>query len=252
MSIPGIVHNPNVHWAHPDTRATLGALGAIPLDLEERKATSGLEKHCDGADVLAKSAIILEDKGQAYANQVVKGITGYHPVQPGHTVKGDVILIVESKPFIIETSTAGIQVLGTSFNVNTKIPEKELEVIVKTGKVKVYKKDDISNNILLEKGEVGVIKSNVLGKYFNEDENYLSWKTKKMIFRDHKLNEVIDIINKTYNTHINYENDAIGELPYTVTFDQESIEEVLNIICHTFDLKFEKTRNGYKLYMTSI
>ncbi len=93
-----IVKDANIHRTHLHTGTALVAFLAVPLDLEERKARGGFEKHRDGTDVLAEGAVVFEDEGHGYADQIVKRVADDHPVQPSHTAEIDVILIIKSKP----------------------------------------------------------------------------------------------------------------------------------------------------------
>ena len=71
----------------------------------------------------------------------------------------------KEKPFVIETNSGFIQVLGTSFNVKA-YENNELEVIVTEGLVKVYTVDFETNDtssILLKAGEKGKISTKIPG-----------------------------------------------------------------------------------------
>lgn len=151
------------------------------------------------------------------------------------------------KPFIIESNNAEVKVLGTSFNVNAKLPEHEILVFVKTGLVQLSRIDDQDEKILINPGDVGKLTNEKIEKVKNEDENILSWKTKEIIFKEDNMKEVIDVLNKTYNTNIKCDDESILNLNYTSTFRNQDIDSILNIICLTHNLKTVQADNEIKL-----
>ncbi len=146
----------------------------------------------------------------------------------------------EAKPFIIEAGNAEIEVLGTSFNVDAR-PENEFtEVIVKSGKVAL--RSEKGNEVILMKGERGVL-SKATGKLVKEENrsrNYLAWKTRKLIFENDLLSDVVKDISKVYDVKIELANPELKEYRLTATYDNLSLDTVLNILEETFDIKITK------------
>ena len=145
----------------------------------------------------------------------------------------------QEKPFIIETKNTEIKVLGTSFNVNANLPDNQVEVFVKTGLVQLSDTRDVNKKILIKPGDVGLVTSKNLSKSLNKDLNRIAWKTKEIIFHEDNLSYVIQTLNKVYNTNISCIDQKILDLPYNVTFRDQDIDSVLNVICMTFDLKID-------------
>jgi transmembrane sensor len=150
------------------------------------------------------------------------------------------------KPFIIEAENAEIRVLGTSFNVNTRLSKDNVEVFVKTGLVELKRKNNGGEKLLIKPGNVGVLTKSKLEKLVNTNNNIIAWKTREIIFREDKMSDVIHILNTVYNTSIICENQEVLNLKYTSTFANQDINSVLNVICVTFNLKVEyKNENIY-------
>jgi len=147
------------------------------------------------------------------------------------------------KPFIIEAEEAEVRVLGTSFNVNADIPGDKVEVFVETGLVQLSRKKNGEEKVLINPGDVGVLNSNLLIKEKNKDQNIIAWKTKELVFRDDKLDNVIQTLNKVYNVSIECTNQEVLNLKYTSTFRNQDIDNVLSVICLTFNLKTEIKNN---------
>jgi len=152
-----------------------------------------------------------------------------------------------NKPFIIETNNAEVKVLGTSFNVNANLPNKQVEVFVKTGLVQLSDASNSNNKILIEPGNVGVLDNKQIFKHTNIDANKIAWKTKEIVFKEEKLDNVIKILNRVYNANIVCTDQAVLDLNYTSTFEGQEIDSILNVICMTFNLKLDSTENQIKL-----
>ncbi len=163
-------------------------------------------------------------------------------------LSGDAYFEVEhnkNQPFVIKSQDIEIEVLGTSFYVNAHEKNATVEVVVNSGGVAL--RSDKQNQVVLKAGDRGVFdkKTRQLTRYKNEDINYNSWKTRMLVFDDTELLEVVDKLNEVYNTNIEIINPEINDCHITVTFDNMSIEAVLNILGETLDIIIEKSKQGY-------
>jgi ferric-dicitrate binding protein FerR (iron transport regulator) len=146
------------------------------------------------------------------------------------------------KPFIIETDETYIQVLGTAFNVKTK-NGSNFELIVDRGKVKVTMKNDPKNYKFVVAGEkISFVNNNLLLSKQNASDA-LSWYTKRMQFKDEPLQNIINVLNRNFNTIFVIADKEVGNRKLTVTFGNESVDKMANLICLTLNLKSE-TKNG--------
>lgn len=153
------------------------------------------------------------------------------------------------KPFIIKARSAEIRVLGTSFNVNTNLDNNNVEVLVTTGKVRLSAIRNPQETLLLEPGFIGKLSKNKLSSQVNTDKNYLSWKTRYFNFTEGiKLGEAIKILNRAYNVQIRCKDKNVCEKVLNSTFNNDSLEKILELICNTYSLKTEKIDNEILLY----
>ncbi|MBA4057465.1 MAG: hypothetical protein C0490_22310, partial [Marivirga sp.] len=53
-----------------------------------------------------------------------------------------------------------------------------------------------------------------------------------------------------YHTSIQLDSGISGNLSLTASFDEQSLEEMLQVICVTLDLSLEKTSDGYLIVRT--
>ncbi|NVO04139.1 MAG: FecR domain-containing protein [Bacteroidetes bacterium] len=161
----------------------------------------------------------------------------YRPVQ----LKGEAYFDVAhdpEKPFIISVEDLRIEVLGTKFYVNADT-NGNVEVILNSGKVAVYYKDKDSKKIIMNPGDKVEVskKDKIFEKVQNEKENYISWKTKKLVFVDDPMFEVVDVLNKYYHSRIYIANEKIAKCRLTATFENQSLESVLNVLKATLNVK---------------
>lgn len=150
------------------------------------------------------------------------------------------------KPFIINANNAFIRVLGTSFNVNARKGAAKTEVLVETGKVQVTQKE-LRKSTILTPGEMGIIHKSGLNKTKHRDINYLSWKTRKIVI-DNKLSDIVPIIKRAYNIDVELADKTIGEFPLHSTFENQSVEVIMDLICTPFNLKWKKDGKKYIIY----
>jgi len=147
-------------------------------------------------------------------------------------------------PFLIKVKQAEIKVLGTSFNVNTNLENSDIEVLVTSGKVKFAKIQDQSVSVILEPGYIGTLSKDKIISQINSDKNYLAWKTRYFNFTEGiKLGQAIQILNRAYNVRIICDDKQVCEKILNSTFDQDSLDKIIEVICSTYNLKIEK-KNG--------
>lgn len=198
-----------------------------------------------------KETVILPDGSKVILNRYT--LLSYDPGFDDKTrtvsLEGEAFFDVEpnaSKPFIILTEKATVQVIGTSFNVNAYDSLSEVEVIVRTGIVSLQAKHGVKK-VKLVAGEKGIYfktKEQVFSTV-NSDVNFLSWNTERIVFVENDLRSVIETLKKTYHAEITVSVDIPATCIVTVTFDHQSLESVLKVLENTLNLKY--SINGNKV-----
>ncbi|MFY0601703.1 MAG: FecR domain-containing protein [Cyclobacteriaceae bacterium] len=143
----------------------------------------------------------------------------------------------ESKPFIIESGSSQVKVLGTAFNLDSHKPTEEISVMVTHGKVSFTSG---GQEVILTKGEIGkldILKGKIT-ETLNDDLNILAWKTGILTFEDMDISEVCQVLSKHYDMTVRLESGSKARL--TASFDNQPIEEVAAIIAETLDLHTER------------
>jgi ferric-dicitrate binding protein FerR (iron transport regulator) len=146
----------------------------------------------------------------------------------------------ENRPFIIHLNGSRVKVLGTSFMVESY--PKESQVCVESGTVEFVKvMEDSEIKVEVVEGEMAVTKMTESGiiKKENDNPNYLAWKTRVIVFEDSGLSEVAQILEDVYNVKVELENQNLSTCRLTAKFNNKEIEDTIEIIARTFNLKFE-------------
>lgn len=159
----------------------------------------------------------------------------------------------DSLAFVVSTTDLSVRVLGTSFNVDAYSDQKTTAITVRSGRVSVASNSDDGNfktPLLLKKGEIGVLvfEKDSLFKSYLPNDNYLAWKTRILEFDNSKLQEVVEVLNGVYNEDITIDNNLLKECLLTAKFNNKSLEEIMDILVMTYDLKVKKTSTRLILY----
>lgn len=157
------------------------------------------------------------------------------------------------KPFIIDANGGYIQVVGTQFNVKSNHDDEIIEVFVEEGIVKIYNLNTQSADtlsVILTKGEKGIINKKIgkpekLNKT-EQNSNDLYWKTKTLNFNSTRLEDAAKTLEKTFNVKIDVSEKA-KNLQITTIFEGDSLNQILEVIKLTFNLKISVQDNKYSI-----
>lgn len=153
-----------------------------------------------------------------------------------------------SLPFVISARNTTIEVVGTSFNVLAYDSIADVEVIVKTGVVR-FSVPELNKTLELTPGEKGAFASdnNAVNETINEDLNYEAWNTRKLVFNETHISEVVEAINKAYHTDVVLTGTVSDSCLLTVTFDNQSLDAVLNVLANTLNLNYTRIGNRVEI-----
>lgn len=167
------------------------------------------------------------------------------------TLRGEAFFDIERnplKPFVISVNGTEVEVLGTSFNVRAYNELATVEVVVASGVVK-FKAPEKQQEVTLRAGEKGIyssvtkqIKSNA-----NDDINFLSWSTQKIIFEETDLRSVIKTLNNTYQSNIVIATEIPPSCVVTVSFDHQTLDAVLHVLKTTLNLTYRTNGNRIEI-----
>lgn len=197
--------------------------------------------------------VVLPDGSQVYLNS---GTSFSYPrrFQDGVrqvNLSGEAFFEVEAdktNPFVIKANGALVRAVGTSFNVNARENEQHIDVFVESGRVELVEADNINNSILLESGFIGTLERNHLARVKSDDKNRIAWKTRQMDFYNTPLSEVLDILNDVFKIEIIIREPGIDTTRIIGEYNNDPLDEILEVICTQNHLKVEKSDN--KIYLS--
>lgn len=160
-------------------------------------------------------------------------------------LKGEAFFDVErneEKPFVIDLPNEFyVKVLGTSFNIKAIDGSESTEVFVNSGKVEFGSESD---KIILTAGEKGIM-DNATGKVekiSNEVEamKEMFWMDQYMEFRGKSVSQIVETLNELYTDKVVLNCIEQSEKILNTTLRQESLEEFLENLASTANLKVNK------------
>lgn len=149
----------------------------------------------------------------------------------------------EDQPFIVDLGKIHVKVLGTRFDVIHYEKEKQSEIILETGKITLCQGSSVNEQELtpLNPGELAVFDkaSNRIGISRVQTQKYTSWINGKLIFRDDRMDEVVRKLNRWFNVEITIADPEIESYVYTATFQDESIDQILELLTLSAPIRYQ-------------
>ncbi len=134
-------------------------------------------------------------------------------------------------PFLVESGNMNILVTGTTFNCNAYPENNQVQTVLVEGHVSVSNSSATQLEVL-EPGELAIYRKN--SQQFTKTkvdlEKYVAWKSGKLMFRDDKMNLVVEKLQRWYNVDFEIKDKEISDYVYTATFIDESLDQVLKML----------------------
>lgn len=158
------------------------------------------------------------------------------------TLKGEAFFEVtpsKEQPFVVQVNEVTIKVVGTSFNVRSE--GGETEVIVETGVVQVTRG---GKTVELRPREKVTVQPNdtALVKETETEALYNYYRTREFVCDNTPLWKLVEVLNEAYDARIVIDRPGLRNLPLTTTFNDESLDHILEVIAITFQITV--TREG--------
>lgn len=196
----------------------------------------------------SKKEVVLPDGSIALLNIDSKLV---YPEEFGADIR-EITLIGEAffdiahnkqKPFIVNTNNMKVKVLGTSFNVKSYPDDKKVETTLVTGKVELIREKESS--VILEPSQKAVFDKSVEKMEIEEVEtsDVTAWREGKLIFNKTSMEQVIKDLERKYNTTFNINSPDLLHYEYTGTFDNLTLEEVLQLLIISSPIEYTITKN---------
>jgi transmembrane sensor len=189
----------------------------------------------------------LPDGSGVYLNKETKLAYTFDQKKKAHKVslKGEAYFNIQhenEKTFIVSVDETFIKDIGTSFNVKGYPEENTIEVVVEEGEVMFYTEKD--SGVYLRAGGKGVYHKDT--KKFTVEQaepNVTAYKTKFFIFSDVDLGYAVETVNNVYDKRIVI-SEKLKSCRLTVSFNNESLEEIANVMAETLGLTIKETSDA--------
>lgn len=150
----------------------------------------------------------------------------------------------KGESFTVISSQGRTEVLGTTFNILST--GNIYEVTCFTGKVRVTGAN--GEDAIITANEKVTFSSNSIPKLekVEKTEETTGWLKGEFYFTSDPLEYVFAKISRSFGINIEFQPD--DELFYTGNFSKENdIEEILEIVCDAFGLRYVKEKDGYRV-----
>ena len=148
-------------------------------------------------------------------------------------------------PFVVDVNGFLVKVLGTKFDVNAYSGEKNIRVVLESGRVELHQSSDRNFKYTLSPGEMATFnpKSKSLTIDKVKPELFSSWKEGVLIFRDKPMAEVLDELQRRYNIDIEVKDPDIYKSVFTARLSDEPLDKVLKSMEFSCSLKATLVRD---------
>ncbi len=152
------------------------------------------------------------------------------------------------QPFIVESNSLHVRVLGTSFNVRSYKEDHSATVSVATGKVGVSTLQNreqqlvSGEEILLDKRSDRFTKSGISSKDIG------SWQQGRLIFKDEKLSEITAQLARKFNVQFEYKNPELKEKALNLRIENQPLSTILKALSISGEFQYQKNGDTIVLW----
>jgi transmembrane sensor len=198
--------------------------------------------------------ITLPDGNMVWLNKnsTIEYPSGLNSESFGITVSGEVYIDINqmrSERYILKAYNAIIMAeKASSFNIKALADKENIDIAVASGAIKVQEEESPTGLTLLvtDGNYCSVHKSQkLIYASVNTNDNYLAWKTGRLVFEDQSMATVTDILSEYYNTPIELSDNSLAYCMFSGSFDKPTIDIILNKI--KTDLNLEIKYTGAKI-----
>lgn len=216
------------------TLVTMREIATEPGQRGQVTLSDGSQVHLNVASKITMPAQFAADAREIYLHG-----EAYFDVEPD-----------DNRPFIVHANEAVIQVLGTSFNVQSYNENVPVVVVVAEGKVAVNTDaDPAGEGVLLTQGQMAAVQDHALQKSETVDlDYYLAWRDRRLLFVDAGFEEVKRKLERWYDLEIQLADSSMALGALNATFTDESMSEILNIVSLSLGLRHERQERHVMFY----
>lgn len=146
-------------------------------------------------------------------------------------------------PFIVGTNRLDVKATGTAFNVSAYPDDDAVETTLVEGKVILYERKSNSEIKALIPGESLKFDAKK-SSYSLETGNalkYTAWKDGLLVFKNDHVEDIAKKLARWYNIDVEITNQKIADYPFTATFSDETLPQVLELLSLATPVSYQLT-----------
>ena len=158
------------------------------------------------------------------------------------------------KPFFIHLDQSTIRVIGTSFNVKAYKGDETIQTSVMTGKVafianhKDLKSKEDTVFLVKNNKVIYTLATGKMGREITNAQDDREWINGKLIWKSETLESIARQLERNFGKQVIIKDPRIGQYRYTGTFDESSLDEILQYLAMTKSFKYSIKENALVIY----
>ena len=153
------------------------------------------------------------------------------------------------RPFVVTTSDAEIEVLGTRFNIRSW--DGDTEVAVESGRVRVRARADASREVVLANAgdAVRIENDSLLIRSPAVLDYVLAWRRRAFAAIDRPLGTILQDVERLYGLVVEVDSGVALQDSMTLLYGPDTPpENILHDICLARDCRYRRTSRGFALF----
>jgi ferric-dicitrate binding protein FerR (iron transport regulator) len=153
------------------------------------------------------------------------------------------------KPFIINAGKYRLEVLGTSFNIESYNNGFDFKAALFTGKLKLYKSDGNSDTVYLNAGETATLIDDRLVISATNFNKY-RWKEGLIVIEDESFESIMLLFEKYFDVKVVIRTDKVKKLGYWGKFRiVDGIDHALRVLQNDFRFSYRREEQSDVIYI---
>ena len=153
------------------------------------------------------------------------------------------------RPFIVNTGSSEIVVLGTSFNVNAYEDEKTVQVVLDEGAVAFETRHNKYEIVPGQKIEYDKTIGTITISNLKKSNEASLWKSNIVNLTNTSLTDVLNLLSRRYNVTFKLADTSVLKYTYTLTTRKTTIEDIIGELEKIAPVKFKKEDFYYSVGM---
>jgi ferric-dicitrate binding protein FerR (iron transport regulator) len=152
----------------------------------------------------------------------------------------------KSLPLVVKANGLEVRVLGTKFDVSAYPEDKNVKIVLESGKVELEQLNGNAEHCELAPGEMATcnVASNKITINKVETRLYTAWKDGLMIFRDDPMAVVISQLERRFNIDVVVKDREIYKSVFTATINNEPLDKILKAMEFSCSMKATLVRDS--------